>query len=257
MILASFARSPRSRAAFIHFGASVLVAALVSVLIFLLWYPGDYRHVAGGVGLFKLVVGVDVVLGPLMTLVVFDVRKSRRELSRDLLVVVLIQLAALGYGARIMALARPVVLALEEDRFRVVSAVDVRHDELDHADPDLGQLSWTGPRIVDVAVPASGAARSDATMWALRGYDVGARPGLWRLWDVRARQAAVDRAKPLAGLFSRYPARKTELEEAAATLGRAPDALRYVPVISRAGDWVALLDARTGDVLGFAPFDGF
>ncbi len=257
MVFARTFRSPRIRAALIHLGVSLGIAALVSMLVFLLWYPGDYRRIAGGIGLFKLVVGVDVVMGPLITLVIFNVRKPRRELVLDLLIVALMQLAALGYGARTVALARPVVLALEEDRFRVVSAVEVLHEELGQAQPGLGKLSWTGPRVVDVAVPASGAARSEAMMLGLRGYDVGTRPSLWRPWDARARQAALLHAKPLAALASRYPARKTDLNAAAVAVGRTLDAVRYIPVLARDGDWVMLLDARTGDLLGFAPFDGF
>ncbi len=30
-----------------------------------------------------------------------------------------------------------------------------------------------------------------------------------------------------------------------------------MPMITFRGDWVALLDAAKGDVVGFAPFDGF
>jgi hypothetical protein len=56
---------------------------------------------------------------------------------------------------------------------------------------------------------------------------------------------------------SRYPARKAELEAAVAHFGKSVNELRYVPTITLRGDWVALLDASNGNVLGFAPFDGF
>ena len=44
--------------------------------MFGLWFPGIYRTVAGGRDLFLLVTGVDVVLGPLLTFAVFNVRKG-------------------------------------------------------------------------------------------------------------------------------------------------------------------------------------
>ena len=47
------------------------------------------------------------------------------------------------------------------------------------------------------------------------------------------------------------------LEYPHAVTGRAEAQLRYIPVLTRYGDWVAFIDANTGDIVGFAPFDGF
>jgi len=48
--------------------------------------------------LFLIVVTVDVILGPLITLAVFNGVKPWTELRRDLAMVGVLQLAALGYG---------------------------------------------------------------------------------------------------------------------------------------------------------------
>ena len=80
-----------------------------------------------------LVVSCDLVLGPLITFTIFDKRKPWPELRRDLAIVVALQLAALGYGLHTVIIARPVVLALEEDRFRVVAAPGVLETELPRA----------------------------------------------------------------------------------------------------------------------------
>ena len=114
----------RVRAALIHLGASITVAAVVATMVFAFWYPGAYRSFSGGTELFLLVVGVDLGLGPLITLVIFDRRKPIKELKRDVAVVVVLQLAALVYGLNMVSISRPVVLALEEDRFRVVPAIN-------------------------------------------------------------------------------------------------------------------------------------
>jgi hypothetical protein len=39
--------------------------------------------------------------------------------------------------------------------------------------------------------------------------------------------------------------------------GRAEAQLRYLPVLARYGDWIAFIDATSGDIVGFAPFNGF
>ncbi len=60
----------RLRASAIHFSLSLVVAALSAVLVFGLWYPYPYREISGGRELFLLVVTVDVILGPLITLAI-------------------------------------------------------------------------------------------------------------------------------------------------------------------------------------------
>ena len=81
-----------------HLLFSVLVAAMVAALVFGIWYPTPYGELAGGQGLFRLIVVVDVICGPLLTLVIYNPKKPRVELFRDIGLVVLIQLGALGYG---------------------------------------------------------------------------------------------------------------------------------------------------------------
>jgi hypothetical protein len=106
----------RFSAATIHLGLSLLVAALAALLVFLVWYPYPYREISGGRDLFLLLVAVDVIMGPLLTLTIFNLKKPKGELRRDLAVIGLLQLAALGYGLCTMAVARPVHLVFEIPR---------------------------------------------------------------------------------------------------------------------------------------------
>ena len=78
------------------------------------WYPYPYRELSGGRELFALVVAVDVVLGPLITLVIFNPAKTRRHLVMDFTVIGLLQVAALAYGLWTVFVARPVHLVFEE-----------------------------------------------------------------------------------------------------------------------------------------------
>jgi hypothetical protein len=247
----------RARPALIHLAASLAVAIAVAAVVFALWYPGVYRTLSGGTELFLLVVGVDWALGPLITFVIFDRSKPLNELRRDVAVVIALQLAALGYGLHMVSISRPVVLALEEDRFRVVPASGVYEKELPAALPEFRSLSLTGPRLVRSVLPTDPVKKSDAVTMGLSGYDIGARPALWQPWDDKARAEAVSHAKPLTALAQRYPDRRAELDAAATATGRAAQALVYIPMITFRGDWVALLDAVKGDVVGFAPFDAF
>jgi hypothetical protein len=242
---------PRLRATAIHISISVAVALLAAGLVFGVWFPGDYRQLSGGVGLFVLITGVDVVLGPLLTLVVFDIRKPRAELRRDLAVVGLLQGAALVYGLHAMSLARPVALVHEVDRFRIVAPVQVLERELG---PGTPPLSLTGPRLLSTR-PVRPENNIEASELALQGYDIGQRPSYWRPY-AEGQQQAVARSKPLSEWLAQHESARSDIEARVRGLGGDPATGRYVPLIARVPGWVVILGA-SGDVLGFAPFEGF
>ena len=247
----------RFKPALVHLAASASLAALVAAAVFGLWFPGAYRHFSGGTELFMLVVGVDWALGPLITLVIFDRRKPLAELSRDVAIVIALQLAALGYGLHMVSISRPVVLALEEDRFRVVAASGVYEKELPEALPEFRSLSLTGPRLVRSVTPSDPDKKFESVGLGLSGFDIGTRPSLWRPWDDKARTEALAHAKPLAALVHRHADRRNELDAAVSATGLSASSLAYLPMVTFRGDWVALLHAAKGDVVGFAPLDGF
>jgi hypothetical protein len=247
----------RLKASSVHLLGSLAVAALAAALVYRLWYPWPYTALAGGTGLFVLIVAVDVVLGPLITFVVFAPGKPHRELWRDLSIVVAVQLAALVYGLTVMYEARPVVLALETNRFRVVSANEVVADELPLAPETLRRLSVSGPALVRAQAPNDPQEVLEAIQRALAGADIGTRPKYWRPWNADARRETLSASHPLEALRQRYLLRAAEVDEAVARTGFEVHQLRYLPVLSRFADWVVLIDAATGEPVGFAPFDGF
>ncbi len=255
--LTAFNWRSRGKAALIHLGGSATVAALAAALVFTLWYPWPYRIVSGGAELFALLVSVDVVLGPLVTFTIFDRRKRFSVLRRDLVVVVMLQLAALGYGLHTTFIARPVVLALEGDRFRAVAALAVVESELPLAPPSLQALSVSGPRTIRTIVPAGGSDRFEAIQLGLAGIDLGMRPRFWQPWDDAGRREALANAKPLDKLLERLPSLSLAVDAALARTGYQVRGLAYLPLLARRTDWVVLLDARSGDVVGFAPVDGY
>jgi hypothetical protein len=245
---------PRLTAAAIHLLLSGLIAACVAVVTLRFWYPGEIGAIAGGRQLFLLILSVDVVMGPLLTLVVFDRRKPRGELIRDLAIIGVLQLAALGYGLHALYVARPVALVYEPGRFRVLSAKDVRVQELPDALPEYRELSLSGPVLLGTRAAKSGEERVKSLDLALEGYDIGQRPSFWQPY-AQSRAQAWAEAKPLDELMNRYPARRAELMARVEALKLKPQDGRYLPLLAR-GDWVVILDAH-GDIAGYAPFDGF
>jgi hypothetical protein len=231
------------------------VAIAVAALVLLIWYPWPYRVISGGEQLLFLVMGVDVVMGPLITLAIFDLRKPMHVLKRDLAVIVALQLAALSYGMHTVYIARPVALALEGSRFRVTTAVQVVAEELPRAPEGLRSLPLNGPRLVGVA-ELSQQEQGDAIFMAMAGADLGARPLFWRAWGGDGRRDALKVGKPLGPLL-KLQADRVDVDAAIARTGRSADQLLAIPVIARRLDWSVLIDKATGDPVGFAPIDSF
>ena len=88
----------RWKAALIHLGISAAIGVGVVALMLFVWYSRPYFTAMGGDTLILLLIGVDVVIGPLITLTIFDPKK--KGLRFDLSVIAAVQLAALAYGAQ-------------------------------------------------------------------------------------------------------------------------------------------------------------
>ena len=246
----------RLKASGIHLCISLVFAALAALLVFGLWYPYPYREISGGRELFLLVVSVDVVLGPLITLAIFNRSKPMKELRRDLALVGLIQLAALGYGLWTVSVARPVHLVFEYNRFRVIHAVDVPDELLDKAPPALRSLPLLGPTPISLRPFKDANEMADATLVALRGISLSARPDLWQ--DYAPATVEILRiATPVAQLKARFPARAAEIDQTLAAAGRANAPLLSVPMIGRKTFWTVFVDPITAQPLAFMPLDSF
>jgi hypothetical protein len=251
-----FSWRDRLRAGGTHFFISAFIAALAAMFVFVFWYPAPYREISGGRELFMILVTVDVILGPLVTVAIFNRSKPWPVLRRDLAFVGLFQLVALGYGIWTVFVARPVHLAFEYDRFRVVHAIEVPKELLLQAPPGLRTMPWFGVTVVALRPFRNAEEKFDTTMAALQGLPLGARPDLWQPYaDARVR--VIEAAKPVALLKKRFPDKAADIDQAIERTGVKPDALLYLPLVGRKVFWTALVDSSTAEVLGFLPLDSF
>lgn len=255
-----FARMNRLRFAFgyalRHLVVSTLVALLVAALVFLLLYPYPYAAMSGVAPVFVLLLFVDLVCGPLLTLVLANPKKSTRERWVDFGLVGLVQLAALIYGMHSLWLGRPAVLAFEYDRVVVLSANEVRVADLANAPAGLGKLPLWGQVHVAVRQPRNSAENFASIDQDLTGISPAMRPGWWLPWSQGGAEMA-RRAKPVAELLTYRPESAVVLQKAVADTGMKMPELRYLPLTTRKNkEWVVLLDASMNPV-GYAPIDGF
>lgn len=241
----------------LHFVVTALVAALAALLVFKLWYPQPFADMMGGTKLFVLVVACDLVLGPLVSLVIYNPKKKRKELLTDYAVVVALQLAALAYGLHTVAQVRPAFLVFAVDRYTVVSAGELPAAEREKAPrPEWRQANWLGGYHTVYAVrPTDPDATYDLIMSAMGGgRDVqhvveNYRPVAEHVADV------LRAAKPVAGLRERFADKVPAVDAAVAASGRSEQALRWLPVQAGSVFWTALIDSETGLPLGWVDLD--
>jgi hypothetical protein len=237
----------------IHFAATLLLAAVAAGVIFLLWYPPPFAQMLGGGELFMLVVGCDLALGPLLSLVVYNSRKSRRELWIDYSVIAVIQISALVYGVMTTADARPVYVAFSTDRFEVVLAGDLREAELAAAkDPRYRSVHWTGPRLVAVVVPPED--RGDALDQALSGNEEHRRPRFYVPYESQL-EAVRARSQSLAALEKKHRGSSALLEEALRDVKTPREQLEWLPVRHFRGFWTAIIDETMGKPVAYVEID--
>ena len=97
----------RIKMAAFHLLCSAIVVGLVMNVIYFIWYPYPYYIFHDTFSATKLVVMVDLVLGPLLTFIVFNTAKPLKELKRDLSIIVMVQIAALVWGTYVTHSVRP------------------------------------------------------------------------------------------------------------------------------------------------------
>lgn len=242
----------RWKAATIYLGLSALVALTIVSLMLMLWYPRPYFQAMGGGELILLLVGVDVVLGPMIVLIIFN--PAKKSLRLDLAIIALLQLVALAYGCYVMFQARPVYNVFAIDRFEVVAANQIDAGALAAATlPEFKTLPYRGPRVIAVRLPTDPDEQLRITMLAMGGGpDLSALPRYYVPYSQLSADAA-RRANPLGLLAKRQPGQASIIRDFVAGSGRREDELGFLPMRARTKDMAVVIALKTGEVVGALP----
>jgi hypothetical protein len=235
----------RWQASGIHLLLGTGVALAVLALLLAVWYPGPLFEAAGGKDLLFLLVGVDIVLGPLITLIIF--RRGKPGLRFDLTVVALLQVAALLYGSHVLFLARPAFIVFVKDRFEVASAVEIDPAELAKAKhPQFRHAPLGGPMLAAADFPSDPAARQRLVDAALSGLDAQHFASLWAPYAER-KSEVLAKAQTVAEARRTEPAHAKVIDDFLARSGIKEADVRWLALRARRA-WVAvLIDAKTAE----------
>jgi hypothetical protein len=170
----------RLKAAATHLIISLTLSALVICLLLFGWYPLPFFWVLGGLMLLVLIIGIDVVMGPVMTLILFNPKKSRRALMLDLSLIAIVQVSALGYGLYSGYLSRLAFVVFDGQSFQLVQAGDVAGNFLKAVKlPQYQALPLAGYRTAALAVPDNDKTKDDLVFYKALGVGPQAMPNYY------------------------------------------------------------------------------
>ena len=238
----------RFKAFWLHLSGSAAALTVVLGGLWLGWYrwPGWYLasalHVAG------ILVMVDLVLGPTLTLVVASPGKRRAELARDIGIIVLVQLAALVYGGLTLWLGRPLYYTFSVARLELVQAADLKPEDVAtgrRENPAFAPFWYSRPRWIWAPLPDNPDEAQKIVVGAvLGGTDVIQMPRYFRSWEqglpqLRTQLQAVDGMT----YFSR--GEKQTLKRRMARLGLPADEADAMPLWGGSRRVLAVFDLHT------------
>lgn len=247
----------RVRAFLTHTFGSAAVVGIVFLAVFYLWYPRPYFELAGTWHPLRVLIGVDLVLGPLLTLLLF--KPGKKGLLFDLSAILVLQLAALAYGVTVIYSERPYFTVFAVDRFVVLARSEVDAEAWAQASNRVGGKPFVGT-VLAVAEPPTDIAAQQRLLeeTVFRGKpDIDRRPEFWSSYRERVAKI-IARAKPLSALQTSRPDIRTQIAQLPAKLGLPSERLGFVPVLVGTRASALVIDTSTAkflDVIDQDPWD--
>jgi hypothetical protein len=243
----------RLKAFSLHLLGSATTLTLILGTLYFGWYRWPGLHLADATAVVTVLVGVDLVLGPLMTFIIASKSKARRVLARDIGIIVAVQICALIYGSASLWSGRPLYYTFSVNILQMVQAYDIDSQEADlgrQQNPELAPHWYSLPRWIWAPLPADPEQRQKIVTGAITGAaDVVSMPRYFKPWEqglpsLRAQLKKVDDVP----YFSR--GEKKRLREHIKEAGFASDQMNTMPLTGRGKPLLAVFDLANLKIVG-------
>lgn len=222
----------------LHFLVSLIIALISMVIVFFVWYPEPLYKAAGVTKIFLIVLGIDLVLGPLLTFIVS--KPNKKSLKFDLLVIVLLQLSAFAYGFYHVYDGRPAWIAYNVDRFDLVRNNEIDTRKLVEASLNYQKVGYLGAQYVAAIIPQDDREMSQQILFDEVGYGIAPsqRPELYVPLK-KANESIMAKAKSLGELVD-----YNDQAEVRKVLSAYPEADSFLPLKADAVDMTVLINKK-------------
>jgi hypothetical protein len=237
----------------IHLLLSGIIAAIAVTLVFFVWYPAPLHDAVGVTQIFLMLLAVDVVIGPMLTFVVY--KPGKPSLKFDLTVIALLQLSALSYGINTVFQGRPAFIVFSKDRFEIARASDIDPDSAKKALQSSNQAAiagWTKPRWV-AAVASPDPKRNQEILFSAvqGGPDWPLLPELF-VPLAHVKEQILKKAKPLQELRmlrGKNTSLNVETQDFSSLQDWQDRSVKWLPLRGKVKDMVVLVDANSAAVI--------
>ena len=235
----------RLKAFSLHLVSSATVLTLILGSLYFGWYRWPGWYLTDVTRVVLVMVCVDVVLGPTLTLIIANKNKPRRELVRDIGIIVAVQLCALTYGSVQLWNGRPLYYAFSENILQLVQAYDIDANEAKlgrQQNPTLAPHWYSLPRWIWAPLPQdAGEAKKIVTSAITGGDDVISMPRYFKRWEegVPSLRSQLKKVDDVA-YFAKGEKRK--LKDKMKAAGMADDQLNTMPLTGRGHPLLAVFD---------------
>ena len=229
----------------LHLLASAVALTLVLGTLYLGWYRWPGWYLADVLQVVTVLTGVDLAVGPLLTFVIARSSKPRRVLTRDIAMIVAVQLFALIYGAVSLWNGRPLYYAFSENVLQLVQAYDIDAHELALARQRNAELvpHWYDlPRWIWAPLPQDSHERDRIVTSAITGGDdVISMPQYYKRWE-QGLPALREQLKKVDDLGYFSASDKKALKERMRAAGLATDQLNSMAFTGRGPPLLAVFE---------------
>jgi hypothetical protein len=243
----------RLKAFSLHLLSSATALTLILGSLYFGWYRWPGWHLADVTTVVLVMVCVDVVLGPTLTFIIGNQKKSRRELTRDIGIIVVVQLCALIYGSMSLWNGRPLYYAFSESVLQLVQAYDIDAKDAEagrQQNPALAPHWYSLPRWIWAPLPQNAEESRKIIVSAITGGDdIISMPKYFKPWEdglpsLRSKLKKVDDVAYFA------KGEKKKLKERMRAAGLPDDQINTMTLTGRGHPLLAVFDPGTLKIMG-------
>ena len=234
------------KASLLHLALSITLVSLVIASVIYFWYPTEFLGISNFKGIALLIISIDLVLGPILTFVVYAPKK--KGLKFDIAFIGLAQLSALAYGVHTLQQGHPLFIAYNHGGFNLVQVNEVTDGKAKYDEFHVSKLA--SPQLAFAKMPDDPELQSEIIV----GVDLKGDP------DIDKRQEYLEPVKnhlstilksslDAVKLFDDEhltPSSKKFLDK----YGDKKDQFAYLPLKGISGDAIIVLDKKTAEMIG-------
>jgi hypothetical protein len=242
----------RLKAFSLHLLSSAVFLTLILGCLYFGWYRWPGWYLTAVTTVILVMVGVDVVLGPTLTLIIANKNKPRRELTRDIGIIVAVQLCALAYGSVQLWNGRPLYYVFSENSLSVVQAYDIDNEEADLARRQNAALAphwYSLPRWAWAPLPQDPRERQAIISDTASGAAVISMPRYYKPWEQGLPALRDQLIKPEDSKFF-SALEKKKLKEHMQADGVATDEATTLPFTGRSRPLLAVFNPSSLQIAG-------